>query len=143
VHWLTIAVRSDWHAATGMSAGELVDKVAAVIFTGKPSVNAPKILLVEDDVDITDLSQVVWAFATRSHPERGEYHFAHKLSMQLAVYLSEEESHTFNAGKVIYNCLLADLYPDGRRPVKGSFENGWPADIQQRVLENWHAYGYR
>jgi UbiD family decarboxylase len=143
VHWLTIALRSDWHAATGMPAGELVDKVAAVIFTGKPSVNAPKILLVEDDVDITDLSQVVWAFATRSHPERGEYHFPHKLSMQLAVYLSEEESHTFNAGKVIYNCLLADLYPEGRRPVKGSFENGWPAEIQQRVLENWHAYGYR
>ena len=143
VHWLTIAVRSDWHATTGLSSGELIDRVAGVIFTGKPSVNAPKILLVEDDVDITDLAQVVWAFATRSHPERGEIHFPHKLSMQLAVYLSEEESHTFTAGKVIYNCLLADLYPEGRRPVKGSFENGWPAEIQQRVLDSWQAYGFR
>lgn len=145
VHWLTLAVRQDWHEATGLGSHELVDKVAEVIFTGKPSVNAPKILLVEDDVDITDLNQVVWAFATRSHPdvERGEFHYPHKVSDQLAVYLSPDEQHTFMAGKVIYNCLLADLYPEGKRPVKGSFENGWPAEIQERVLANWQAYGYR
>lgn len=41
--------------------------------------------------------------------------------------------HNFRAGKVLYNCLLADLYPDGRRPVKGSLRNGWPDEIRQRV----------
>lgn len=143
VHWLSLAVRQDWHASTGLSSAELIDRIAEVIFAGKPAVNAPKILVMEDDVDITDLSQVVWAFSTRSHPERGEFHFPHKLSMQLAVYLSPEESHTFMAGKVIYNCLLADLYPDGARPIKGSFENGWPVEIQRRVLANWHEYGFR
>ncbi|GLW67766.1 UbiD-like decarboxylase [Kitasatospora phosalacinea] len=142
VHWLTLAVRSDWHATTGLSSARLVDRVAEVIFQGKPSVNAPKILLVEDDIDITNLDEVVWAFATRSHPERGEFHYPHKLSMQLAVYLSPEEAHTFSAGKVVYNCLLADLYPEGQRPVKGSFENGWPPEIQQRVLANWRSYGF-
>jgi UbiD family decarboxylase len=145
VHWLTLAVAQDWHERTGLGSHELVDKVAGVIFHGKPSVNAPKILLVEDDVDITDLDQVVWAFATRSHPDadRGEFHFPPAVSDQLAVYLSEEESRSFMAGKVVYNCLLADLYPAGRRPVKGSFENGWPAEIQEKVLANWQAYGYR
>jgi 4-hydroxy-3-polyprenylbenzoate decarboxylase len=142
VHWLTLAVRQDWHETTGLSSHALIDAIADVIFTGKPSVNAPKILVVEDDVDITALDEVVWAFATRSHPERGEFHYPHKLSMQLAVYLSPEEARTFSAGKVIYNCLLADLYPQGARPVKGSFENGWPAEVQQRVLDNWTAYGY-
>ncbi|MFI9510750.1 UbiD family decarboxylase [Nocardia sp. NPDC052566] len=145
VHWLTLAVRGDWHEITGLASHELVDRIARVIFSGKPGVNAPKILLVEDDIDITDLSQVVWAFATRSHPDvdRGEFHFPHRVSDQLAVYLSPEEQHTFMAGKVIYNCLLADLYPQGRRPVKGSFENGWPVEIQRRVLDNWEKYGYR
>ena len=144
VHWLTLGVEQDWHETTGLGSHELADRVADVIFHGKPSVNAPKILLVEDDVDITNLSEVVWAFATRSHPDvqRGEIHYPPALSMQLAVYLTEEESHTFRAGKVIYNCLLADLYPEGERPVKGSFENGWPAEIQQRVLDRWHEYGY-
>ncbi|HEU5424728.1 MAG TPA: UbiD family decarboxylase [Nitrolancea sp.] len=144
VHWLTLAVRQDWHENTGLGSHELIDAIAGVIFHGKPSVNAPKILVVEDDVDITDLSEVVWAFATRSHPdvERGEFHYPPAVSDQLAVYLTQEESRAFMAGKVIYNCLLADLYPAGKRPVKGSFENGWPSDIQQRVLANWHEYGY-
>jgi UbiD family decarboxylase len=142
VHWLVVSVRQDWHRTHGISSAELIGKIADVIFSGKPGVNAPKILVVEDDIDITDLDEVVWAFATRSHPERGEFHFPHKLSDQLAVYLSPEESHTFMAGKVVYNCLLADLYPEGGRPVKGSFENGWPEEIRQRVLDNWQAYGY-
>ncbi|MEU6580871.1 UbiD family decarboxylase [Nocardia sp. NPDC046763] len=145
MHWLTLSVRQDWHKTLGISSAELVQRVADVAFTGKASVNAPKILLVEDDVDITNVNEVVWAFATRSHPdvERGEFHFPHKLSDDLPVYLDDEEKHTFMAGKVVYNCLLADLYPEGKRPVKGSFENGWPTEIQQRVLSNWQKYGYR
>ncbi len=142
VHWLVVSLRQDWHRTLGISSAELIGKIADVVFSGKPGVNAPKILVVEDDIDITDLDEVVWAFATRSHPERGEFHFPHRLSDQLAVYLSPEESHTFMAGKVVYNCLLADLYPEGSRPVKGSFENGWPEEIRQRVLDNWPAYGY-
>lgn len=145
VHWLSLAVRSDWHRTTGLGSHELVDRIAAVIFHGKPSVNAPKILLVEDDVDITDLSELVWAFATRSHPDvdRGEFHYPPAVSDQLAVYLTPDEARSFMAGKVIYNCLLADLYPDDKRPVKGSFENGWPAEIRDRVLANWTAYGFK
>lgn len=53
------------------------------------------------------------------------------------------EAHSFLAGKVIHNCLLGDRFPAGQRPVKGTLANGWPAEIQQRVLARWHAYGYR
>lgn len=61
----------------------------------------------------------------------------------LSVYLDEQEQHSYRAGKVIYNCLLADRFPGEQRPVKGNFENGWPADIQQRVLARWTSvYGY-
>jgi 4-hydroxy-3-polyprenylbenzoate decarboxylase len=93
---------------------------------------------------MTSLDEVVWAFATRSHPDvnRGEFHYPAAVSDQLAVYLSTEESRSFMASKVIYNCLLADLHPDGARPVKGSFENAWPAEIQQRGLGSWQRYGY-
>jgi len=145
VHWLVVAVPEDWHAVTGLSAHKFADRVAEVVFAGKPGVNAPKIMLVEDDIDITDLKQVMWAFATRCHPDidRGAFHYPNKVSDQLAVYLSPQEQHTFLAGKVIYNCLLADLYPEQRVPVKGSFENGWPREVREKVLANWHNYGYR
>jgi 4-hydroxy-3-polyprenylbenzoate decarboxylase len=73
----------------------------------------------------------------------GEFHFPDLPSDQLAIYLDEDEAHSYRAGKVIHNCLLADRFPPDKRPVKGTFANGWPADIQQRVLTNWTAYGYR
>lgn len=143
MHWLIVSVRSDWHEATSLSSAELARKIGDVVFTGKAGFGVPKVLLVEDDIDTTDINDVVWAFATRTHPEHGEVHFPALPHVQLSVYLSEAEAHSYRAGKVLYNCLLADLFTEENRPVKGSFANGWPADVQQRVLAKWETYGYR
>ncbi len=143
MHWLIVAARSDWHQTLPIPSAEFARKVGEAAFAGKAGYGAPKVLLVEDDIDITDITDVVWAFATRTHPEHGEVHFPAEPHVQLSVYLSEAEQHSYRAGKVIYNCLLADLFPPDQRPVKGSYANGWPADIQQRVIANWHNYGYQ
>lgn len=143
VHWLVLAMASDWHETLGIGSRELADRVAAVLFSGKPGINAPKTLLFENDIDITDLNDVVWAFATRAHPEHGEFQYSDLPSDQLAVYLDAAEAHAFRAGKVIHNCLLADRYPADGRLVKGTLENGWPDEIGKRVRTNWHTvYGY-
>ena len=131
MHWLIVAVRSDWHESLPIPSAELAQRVGEVVFPGKAGFGVPKVLLVEDDIDITDINEVVWAFATRTHPEHGEVHFPAEPSVQLSVYLSEAEAHSYRAGKVLYNCLLADLFPEEDRPVKGSFEHGWPTDIQR------------
>lgn len=143
VHWLVLAVAPDWHERLGIDSGELARRIADVLYTGKPGINAPKTLLVEDDVDITDLSDVVWAFATRAHPEHGEFHYPGLPSDQLAIYLDPDEAHSYRAGKVIHNCLLADRFPPGARPIKGTLANGWPEEVRQKVLGSWGDYGYR
>ncbi|MQY30041.1 UbiD-like decarboxylase [Nocardia sp. RB56] len=143
LHWLLVAARSDWHETLPISSAELAKRVGEVVFSGKAGFGVPKVLLVEDDIDLTDVNEVVWAFATRAHPEHGEVHFAAEPTAALSVYLSEAEQHSYRAGKVIYNCLLADLFEASRRPVKGNFDSGWPPEIRDRVLGNWHAYGYR
>ncbi|MEV6767590.1 hypothetical protein AB0N05_03055 [Nocardia sp. NPDC051030] len=51
---------------TGLASHELVERTSQVVFTGKPGVKAPKTLLAEDDIDITDLSQVAWATPWRA-----------------------------------------------------------------------------
>ncbi|MEU0505668.1 UbiD family decarboxylase [Nocardia sp. NPDC005998] len=143
MHWLIVSARSDWHETLPIPSAEFARKVGEVVFAGKAGFGVPKVLVVEDDVDIADVKDVVWAFATRAHPEHGEVHFPAEPHVQLSVYLSEVEAHSYRAGKVVYNCLLADLFSTEDRPVKGSFANGWPTDVQQRVLANWHDYGYR
>jgi UbiD family decarboxylase len=142
LHWLIIAVRQDWPEALGMDSAKLARRISEIVFAGKAGFGVPKILLVEDDIDITDVDQVVWAFATRAHPTHGEIYFPDLPTAALSVYLDERETHSYRAGKVIHNCLLADRFDAAERPVKGSFANGWPIDIQQRVLTNWHRYGY-
>lgn len=143
-HWLTVAVRPDWPEAFGGHSGELARRIGEVTFAGKAGFGVPKILLVEDDIDITSVSEVVWAFATRAHPAHGEVRFpAEPAQVAGEVYLDEAERHSYRAGKVVYNCLLADRFDTKDRPVKGDLEHGWPAHIRQRVLDNWHAYGYR
>ena len=142
LHWLIVSVKKDWYETLAIRADELATKIGQVVFAGKAGFGVPKILLVEDDIDITDVNQVVWAFATRTHPEHGETHFPAEATAALSIYLDEDEQHSYRAGKVIYNCLLADRFPKEHRPVKGSFENGWPDHIQQMVLANWHGYGY-
>ncbi|MGF6889425.1 UbiD family decarboxylase [Nocardia sp. GAS34] len=144
MHWLIIAAESDWHTKLQIASADLAKQVGDIVFAGKAGFGVPKVLLVEDDVDITNVDEIVWAFATRAHPEHGEVHFPAELTAILSIYLSEVEQHSYRAGKVIYNCLLADLFDESERPIKGSFENGWPKEVQQTVLDNWRKkYGYQ
>jgi 4-hydroxy-3-polyprenylbenzoate decarboxylase len=143
LHWLLVAARSDWHARLGIDSTKFAHRVANVVFAGKAGLGVPKILLVEDDVDITNENDVVWAFATRAHPALGEIYFPEKDNVDLYVYLEQKEKGTWRSTKVVHNCLLADRYPPDALPRKGTLTNGWPAEIQQKVLSSWQKYGYR
>ncbi|MGH7050871.1 MAG: hypothetical protein ACREFS_04635 [Acetobacteraceae bacterium] len=142
LHWLLVAARSDWHERLGVDSAELGRRIAEVVFAGKPGFGVPKILLVEDDVDITDIKDVVWAFSTRAHPAHSELYFPDEANVALYVYLDEKEKHTDRGTKVLHNCLLVDRYADGERPRKGRFDNGWPEAAHQKVLNSWTRYGY-
>jgi UbiD family decarboxylase len=142
VHWLIIAMARDWHERLDVESRELGQRIGKIVFAGKAGFGVPKILLVEDDIDITNVNEVVWAFATRAHPTHGEIYFPDEPTAALSVYLDDIETHTYRAGKVIHNALLADRFAPHERPVKGSFENGWPPEIQERVLSRWQTYGY-
>lgn len=142
-HWLAVAVRADWHEATGMSSAELAERVGHAVFESKAGFGVPKLILVEDDVDITNLDEVVWAFATRSHPSRGAVYFENQPQNNLGVFLNSDEHSRYHVTKVVHNCLLGDSHPAAERPVAGSLANTWPPEIQERVIRRWPDYGYR
>jgi UbiD family decarboxylase len=142
-HWLVIAARSDWHKRLGINSTEFARRIGDIVFAGKAGFGVPKILLVEDDVDITKIDEVVWAFATRAHPAHGEVYFADKDNVDLYVYLEEKEKGTWRSTKVIHNCLIADRYTPATLPRKSTLANVWPEEIKQRVLSSWQRYGYR
>jgi len=141
-HWLLVALSPDWHERAAIDSKTISGRVGETVFKSKAGFGVAKILLVEHDFNVTDIEQVVWAFASRVHPSHGEIYFRNEAQNALPVFLDPDEKFSFHTTKVIYNCLLADRYPAGERPQRSDLEHGWPSDIRQRVLEKWTAYGY-
>lgn len=141
--WLLVAATPDWHERTGLDSKAFAQRIGDLIFASKAGFGVAKILLLEDDIDVTDVAQVVWAFASRAHPSHGEIYFKNEAQNILPIFLDPNEKFAFQVTKVIYNCLLADRFPATDRPKRSDLEHGWPTDIRERVLERWREYGYR
>jgi UbiD family decarboxylase len=144
-HWLVVAVSNEWRALDRYqhyTARQLCSQIGRILFDSKSGMDIPKIIVVENDIDITDISQVVWAFATRCHPGHGEIQLGEEEMMVLPVFLEGDDKRRNFTTKVIYNCLSHDDWTRETAPVPVTFSGGWPEHIQQRVLDNWTAYGY-
>jgi UbiD family decarboxylase len=140
-HWLVVAVKRD--AVGNAAAGDrLAREIGAAIFGSRSGSFIPKIILVGDDVDPSNLDELVWAFATRNHPERGQILFHDQKVLPLVAFLSDDERRQARGTKVLYNCLPFEDCPPEKTPRRSSFRFAWPAAIQQKVRENWRRYGF-
>lgn len=136
-HWLVVTLSKDWRQRSPPAG--LINDVAAVLFRSRAGGMIPKFILLDDDIDPTNLDEVVWALATRCHPVRGVTLFPGEPVLPLVGYLSQEEKQERRCTKVIYNALLPDTE---HRPQRSSFRYSWPAEVQERVIRNWTDYGY-
>lgn len=142
-HWLVIATAPNWHERTKLDSKAFGQKIGEIVFASKAGFGVAKILLVENDIDVSSIDEVVWAFASRAHPAHGEIYFKSEAQNALPVFLDPNEKHTFRSQKVIHNALLADRFPLAERPKRSDLINGWPAQVREKVLKNWAGYGYK
>ncbi|KUL38848.1 4'-phosphopantetheinyl transferase [Streptomyces sp. NRRL F-4489] len=140
--WLVVSVDIRRLAATGLDERGLADAVAASLFTSHAGWLVPKVLLVADDIDITDTDQVVWALATRYHPGTGEYPYPDAPGIPLVPYLTPEEVRSGRGGKAVISCLLPENFEGRTRGIPTDFHHSYPPAIRQRVLDNWADYGF-
>jgi 4-hydroxy-3-polyprenylbenzoate decarboxylase len=141
IHWLVITVPRTWRESGLRTVDELIHRISEVVFRSKASIPIPKVLLVNDDVDPTNLKELVWAYATRCHPGNGEVLFNKEVISPLVAFYTSSEKMVGTGTKAIYNCLPPEEWGD-RLPVRSSFAHAYPAELQKRVLENWSDYGY-
>jgi UbiD family decarboxylase len=100
------------------------------------------VLAVNKDVDITDLTQVMWAMVTRVHPDRGILKIPNTFTLPLLPWTNAEEKATFMGARVFLDGTWPADWPKDQIPTVASFECIWPKEIQQRVLSNWKKYGF-
>lgn len=140
-HWLVVTVPASYRGQA--TAKRLVGELAEILHHSRAGALVPKAILLNDDIDPANLQEVVWAFAARCHPERGQFLFPNQETLPLLAFLAPEEREARLSTKVIYHGLPPDDVPDDQLPRRSSFRHGVPPDMQEKVLRDWQHYGYR
>lgn len=143
LHWLAVTVPRDWRRRSGAESAEAFCRmIGERVFGSRAGASVPKIIVLNDDVDPTNLGELVWAFATRAHPTRGHAVFDRADTSPLVAFLRKSEKMAGSTAKVVYNALPPDEWGDAL-PVRSSFHHAYPPEIVARVLDRWTAYGFR
>jgi 4-hydroxy-3-polyprenylbenzoate decarboxylase len=139
-HWLVVTVDRSYRDRS--SVAEFVQALGTALFRTRSGSFIPKVILLEDDVNATDLDEVVWAFATRCHPERDRYLFPDQAVLPLVAYLGADERRQARTTKAVFSCLPSEKLPADQAPRRSSFRHLWPREIQEKVVRDWRKYGY-
>lgn len=103
----------------------------------------PKIILVDEDVDVFNLNEVMHAFATRLHPVRGVSSNPDRIGWTLVPYLSPKEREEGKVATGIYDCTWpASWTKESEIPLRMSFGNAYPKDIRKKVINLCKKYGF-
>lgn len=134
-HLLVVSVAADWRTKLPASTTiELAQRITDVIAAQRFDFFVPRILVLDDDVDPANPSELAWAMATRIHPTRRRIVRTGTVVNLLTCYTPEERKAQV-AEKVTYDALLPAA--DAGRETRSSFRFIFPADVQQRVLDRW------
>jgi 4-hydroxy-3-polyprenylbenzoate decarboxylase len=113
-----------------------VEDLAAAIFSSQGYRGIYQLFIVDEDINVTDLNEVMWAFSTRCHPGRG-------ISIQKCVghplipFISVEEKHLLRAARAYFDCTWPKEWPPEQVPIKASLDVMWPKEMQDHVISNW------
>lgn len=129
--------------STKRTAYPIAFKIAAFVWAGKPGHSIPHVFVVDDDVDPTNMSEVIHAFATKCHPSRGITVIHHSHGNQLTPFLNSDERKMSKGSLALYDCTWPVEWDPRDIPVKSSFRTIYPKEIQEKVLAKWNRYGFR
>ena len=77
------------------------------------------------------------------HPKRGIVQVENVPGHPLLPFLSPEEKTQHLGAYALFDCTWPREWSKDAIPVKASFDNIWPKEVQEKVLRNWRAYGYK
>lgn len=122
--------------------GGIAAQVGQLVFGSKLGPWFHQVIVVDHTVDIYNWNEVFHAFTTRCHPKTG-IHIWDGAGTPLNPFATPQE-RTYSVGsKVLFDCLFPlhwDSFNDV--PTLVAFKTVYPQEIQDRVLSNWHDYGF-
>lgn len=135
--WLVVTVPDGWRAVEP-DARELCRRVGDHVFSAKLSGTVNTVVVCEDDVDPSDLRELVWAIDGRRN---GTVRFRQKFGWAFSPYTRPDPGDFpkgWEATAEVWNLLP----PVGvTRPARTRFADNYPAAVRERVLRHWRQDG--
>lgn len=120
-----------------------VNRLAMALWSTKGGrIHCNSLIVVNDDIDVTDMKQVIWAWTTRMHPIRGIWQVPNTFASALLPWPTPDERAKRIGGRVLFDATWPFDWPKDWVPKTSSFEACWPKEMQQRVLQEWKNYGF-
>jgi 4-hydroxy-3-polyprenylbenzoate decarboxylase len=102
------------------------------------------VIVVDADVDVTNLNQVFHALATKCHPARGIRVSENEPGIPLIPFLNLEERMWGKGASVLFDCTWPLDWPkETAVPPVCSFNEVYPSEVRDKVLANWANYGFK
>lgn len=121
---------------------EFCKKVGHTVFGSKPGFYIPKLFLVGEDIDPTNLNEVIWAESGRCQPRSSEFLFDEYPNIGLIPYVSHAPKTGPFHYKVVKCCLFPEEFHKEITWVEASFKSNYPQHIRDKVENQWKAYGF-
>jgi 3-polyprenyl-4-hydroxybenzoate decarboxylase len=109
----------------------LVHRIGELMSANRVGHMCPVTYVLDDDIDPSNTSDVLWALGTRIHPNLRQEHWPVPILPWYQCY-TEEERHAGRGPIVIHDGLLTTLEDGEARPA--TFDSLYPAELRQRVL---------
>ena len=131
-HWMVITVARNWREKLPQtSTTEFVHRIGELMSANRVGHMCPVTYVLDDDIDPSNTSDVLWALGTRIHPNLRQQHWPVPILPWYQCYTAEER-HGGRGPIVVHDGLLAALEDGEARPA--TFDSLYPAEIRERVL---------
>jgi len=129
--------------STKIPYANIASRIAAGVWASAVGHFVVKIIIVDDNVDPYNMKEVFHAWGTKCHPVRGTTVIPQAVMTPAYPYYSPEETK-YNLGcNVYYDCTYPFRWPKEHKAIRSSFAETYPKELQQKVLDNWSAYGFK
>jgi phenylphosphate carboxylase alpha subunit len=117
-----------------------VHTLSSAIWGSKTGVYRPIIIVVGEDIDVTNMDEVMWALTTRMHPVRDIHVQKRAASSPLFPFLSPEERATLTGASVYFDATFPFEWKENT-PKITDFDHSWSQEVRALVLSRWKEYG--
>ncbi|MBI4319981.1 MAG: UbiD family decarboxylase [Chloroflexi bacterium] len=120
----------------------IASDVAHVIWSVRASRSASYLIVVDHDVDPFNPTQVMHALVSKCHPSKGIIKIEPVPTISYIPWANEHERKYRIGAKTYFDCTWPRDWEPSEVPVRASFADIYPSEVQEAALAKWRQYGY-